>query len=170
MITDQLVKLLNEQVGHEEQAARIYRQMSLICRLHNLTGAATFFEGHATEEYEHMQMFANYLLEQGYPVELPTQESPALEYKGLISLVETAFAHEQHVSALILEIHKLCEQEGDPTTQIFVDSFVEEQHEEEVLFRQLLGRLKLLGDDPRALWYQDQEMLQTHQKKHNVTA
>lgn len=166
MITDQLVKLLQEQAGHEEQAARIYRQMALICKQHNLTGAATFFEGHAIEEYEHMQMFADYLLEQGYPVMLPAQESPALEYEGLIPLVEKALKHEQHVTALILKIHKLCEQEGDPTTQIFVDSFVEEQHEEEVLFTQLLGRLKLLGDDPRALWYQDQEILQTHQKSH----
>lgn len=166
MITDQLIKLLQEQVGHEEQAARIYRQMALICKQHSLTGAATFFEAHAVEEYEHMQMFADYLLDHGYSVTLPAQESTIREYEGLIGLVEAALEHEKRVTALILNIHNLCEKEGDPVTQIFIDSFVEEQHEEEVLFSHLLARLKLLGSDPRALWYQDQEMLKAHQKGH----
>ncbi len=162
---EQLVKLLQAQIGNEERAARIYRQMGYLCKNHNLLGAAAFFEGHAQEEYEHMIMFAEYLYERDQEVVFSAQEATIMQYKSLVGLVEKALEHEREVTAQILEIHKLCDEVRDVSAQIFIDGFVAEQQEEEALFKKLLGRLKLVGDDTRALWYQDQEMQQAHQRK-----
>lgn len=168
MLSEKLFKLMQQQVGVEEQSARIYLQMSLLCAQQDLTGGENFFKGHSTEEYNHMQQFITYMVDRAMPPQLNALEAPKIEWQDLPTLVEAALAHEKYVTSTILELRKVAEEENDPATVNFLDRFIDEQNEEEALFSRLIRRLKLTGDDSRAQWYQDQEMQRMHDLSHGV--
>ncbi len=166
MLSEKLFKLMENQVAIEEQSARIYLQMSLVCAQQDLTGGENFFKGHAIEEYDHMQQFIIYMVDRAMPPQLKGLEPPQVTWKDLPSLVEAALTHEKYVTSTILELRKVAEESNDPATVNFLDTFIDEQNEEEALFARLLRRLKLTGDDSRSLWYQDQEMQRMHDISH----
>ncbi len=166
MLSEKLFKLMENQVAIEEQSARIYLQMSLACAQQDLTGGENFFKGHSDEEYDHMQQFIKYMIDRAMIPQLKSLEAPQVEWTDLPTLVEKALTHEKYVTSTILDLRKVAEEVNDPATVNFLDTFIDEQNEEEALFSRLLRRLKLTGDDSRALWYQDQEMQRMHNLSH----
>jgi len=70
----------------------------------------------------------------------------------------TDYEHEQKVTAAINKIVDLCYKENDYTTLNFLQWYIEEQREEEVLMRGILDRIKLIGNGPQSLYYIDQEI------------
>ncbi|MFV0431671.1 MAG: ferritin [Alphaproteobacteria bacterium] len=166
MLTEKLFKLMEKQVAIEEQSARIYLQMSLVCAEQDLTGGENFFKGHSDEEYQHMQKFIRYLIDRNQPPKLDSLEAPKVSWVDLPTMVEDALKHEKFVTSSILKLRKLADESNDPATTNFLDTFIDEQNEEEALFSRLIRRLKLTGNDSRSIWYQDQEMQRMHGLSH----
>lgn len=65
--------------------------------------------------------------------------------------------NEQKVTKSIYNILKVTQDEDDHATEDFLQFFVLEQREEEVLFNRIIDKIKLLGKGPQSLYYIDKE-------------
>jgi ferritin len=63
----------------------------------------------------------------------------------VVEVIETAYAHEQKVTAMINEIANLAFDERDFNTFNMLQWFIAEQREEEVLFRGILDQIALVA-------------------------
>ena len=158
MLSENMEKALNQQIADEAYASQIYLAMASWCEKSGLSGAAKFFYDHTGEEREHMLKIIHYLNGEGGNSVVPTVKQPPSEYDSLKQLIETAYEHEKSVTA---SVHKLAEdslQQKDHRTFNFLQWYVEEQLEEERLFRTILDKFELLGTTSNAVYLIDKVM------------
>jgi ferritin len=158
MIKDPVLKKLNEQINLEFFSGNIYLQMSAWCADQGLEGCAAFLRDHYHEEQMHMFKLWDYVEEMGEIPVLGSIESPATEYSSLPELMQVAFDHEEVVTASIGELVDLTLKESDHATHNFLQWYVDEQVEEEALFRTILDKIKVIGTDGQGLYFIDQEV------------
>ena len=144
MLNQDISKLLNDQVNAEFYASNVYLQLSAWCDHKGLEGSAAFFRGHSLEERTHMDKIFDYLTECGQEVILESLPKPPCDFDNLLDAINSAYAHELKVSAMIKNIAKAADEAGDYTTFNFIEWFIAEQHEEEVLFGKILDKVKIL--------------------------
>ncbi len=156
MLSDDIVGMLNKQVDAELYASQLYLQMAAWCQVKGLAGSARFFQGHATEETSHRDRIVEYLFECDAPVRLGTVEAPPAEFGSLLDVIRKAYEHEQLVTASINAIASAALAAQDFSTFSFVQWFINEQREEESLFRGVLDHASLLafkGESGEAMWH-----------------
>jgi ferritin len=73
-------------------------------------------------------------------------------------MMQKTYAHEQLITSCINNLTEQAVQEKDHATQIFLQWFVTEQIEEENNDRDLIGKLKLVGDNGYGVLMIDGEM------------
>lgn len=147
MLKPEIAQLLNEQVNAEFYASNVYLQLSAWCEAEGLEGAGLFFRGHSLEERTHMDKIFDYLCECGIAVTIGAIAAPPTQFANLMEVITAAYQHELKVSAMIKNIANQAFQVQDYTTFNFIEWFIAEQHEEEVLFGKILGKAKMLGFD-----------------------
>lgn len=158
MISKKLEKALNEQVATEGQASFQYLAMASWCEQNKLTGCASFFYNQADEEHQHMMKIFNYLNSVSATATAPAIEKPRSEFKDIKDVVEHALKGEQAVTKAIYQLSELCSKEKDYATFNFLQFYVDEQREEEVLFTTILEKIELIGLEGMGLYYIDKEM------------
>ena len=158
MLSQNIVKYLNDQLNLEFYSSNVYLQMSAWADNNGFPGAAKFLKAHATEEMEHMRRLFAYLNETGALAEIYAIEAPKAKYDSLKSLFETVFEHEKHVTAKINELVEVAFDAKDYSSFNFLQWYVAEQHEEEFLFNSILNKFRLLGEDGKALYYIDKDL------------
>nr|QAB33509.1 HA RBD-ferritin nanoparticle [synthetic construct] len=149
-------KLLNEQVNKEMQSSNLYMSMSSWCYTHSLDGAGLFLFDHAAEEYEHAKKLIIFLNENNVPVQLTSISAPEHKFEGLTQIFQKAYEHEQHISESINNIVDHAIKSKDHATFNFLQWYVAEQHEEEVLFKDILDKIELIGNENHGLYLADQ--------------
>jgi len=147
MLTPEITKLLNDQVNAEYFASNVYLQMSAWCEINGLEGSAKFFRAHSLEEREHMDKIFDYMTECGQAVSIEEIPKPPAEYGTLMDVIKGAYEHELKVTTMIKNIADTAFSTKDYTTFNFIEWFIAEQHEEEVLFGKILDKAKVLGFD-----------------------
>ena len=65
MLSENIIKHLNDQLNAEFYSSNVYLQMSAWADYKGFPGAAKFLKSHAAEEMEHMQRLFTYLCETG---------------------------------------------------------------------------------------------------------
>ena len=65
MLSENIIKHLNDQLNAEFYSSNVYLQMSAWADYKGFPGAAKFLKAHAAEEMEHMQRLFTYLCETG---------------------------------------------------------------------------------------------------------
>lgn len=145
MLTPEISKLLNDQVNAEFFASNVYLQMSAWAEDKGLEGAAGFFRNHSLEEREHMDKIFNYMAECGQPITIEAIPAPPNQYDNLMTVIKAAYEHELKVTKMIKKIAKFAFEKEDYTTFNFIEWFIAEQHEEEVLFGKILSKAEMLG-------------------------
>lgn len=158
MLSQNIVKYLNDQLNLEFYSSNIYLQMSAWADNNGFAGAAKFLKAHATEEMEHMRRLFTYLNETGSLAEIYAIEAPKAEYASLKALFEIVLEHEKLVTSKINEIVEVAFAAKDYSTFNFLQWYVAEQHEEEFLFNSILNKFKLLGEDGKSLYYIDKDL------------
>lgn len=161
MLKPDIIAKLNDQLNAELFASNLYLQMSAWCEAEGLAGAAAFFANHVPEELGHRDRIATYLFECDAPVRLGATEAPRAEYSSLLEVIEAAYDHEQQVTAMITAIAELALDSRDFNTFNFLQWFITEQREEEVLFRGVLDHARLAaftGDTGQAMWHLNQHL------------
>jgi len=151
-------KALNDQIVLEAYASFLYLSMASWCDNEGIEGSAQFMHRQSTEERDHMLRIFHYISEVDGHAIAPAIKKPPVQFKSLQELFKQVYEHEQKVTAAINKIVDLCYKENDYTTLNFLQWYIEEQREEEVLMRGILDRIKLIGNGPQSLYYIDQEI------------
>ena len=86
----------------------------------------------------------------------PERYTPSFE--SLLNMFEKTLSHEQFITGCINELCELAVTEKDHASQIFLQWFVTEQIEEENNDRDLIAKLKLVGDNGHGILMIDSEL------------
>ena len=78
------------------------------------------------------------------------------EFDNVIEMFKAAYENELIVSQAINELVNLSLEEKDHQTNQFMQWYVAEQHEEEMMFRNLIDRMNLIGLEGQGLYFMDQ--------------
>ena len=156
MISNKMEKSLNEQIAMEGAASQKYLAMSIWCGSAGLDGAANFFLHHSDEERMHMMKLVRYLQDADKEPIIPAYEKPKSDYKDIHEVVAIAYKSEQSVTQSIYELVDLALKDKDHQTHNFLQWYVSEQLEEEALMRQIIDKIKIIGDGSHSLFYIDQ--------------
>ena len=158
MLSTTMAEALNQQVALEGYASSLYLSMSSWCEKQGLAGCARFMRRQSEEERQHMLRIFDYLNEMDAHALTPGINQPPHEFDTIRALFELVYVHEKKVTASINTLVAQSYQEQDHTTLQFLQWYVGEQREEEALMRNLLDRIKLIGDGPMSLYYIDKEV------------
>ncbi|MCH5309744.1 MAG: ferritin [Prevotella sp.] len=158
MISSKLQDAINAQINAEFWSGYLYLAMSQYFESEGHTGIANWFKVQFKEEQAHAEIFINYLNSRGGRVILaPIAEVPT-SWESPLAAYEHTLAHEEKVTGLINNIYAIAVEEKDYATCNKLDWFVEEQVEEEETARELVDKLKLIGNNGLALYTLNKEL------------
>ena len=159
MINKKIEEAINEQVANEAYASSSYLSMASWCEVTGLRGAAAFFYEQSDEERVHMLKMVKYINEAGGHALVSAVKEPPGNYKSITEAFEIALKQEQGVTKQINKLVDLALETKDYASFHFLQWFVEEQLEEEKLFRTILDVIKLgVSDSKSALLLIDNEI------------
>lgn len=158
MLSKEMQKTLNKQVELEAYASALYLSMASWCEDQAMEGSAQFMHRQSEEEREHQLKIFHYIIEMDGRAIVPAVKKPPMDFKTVQNMYEAVYEHEQKVTNSINKIVEQCYRENDFTTLNFLQWFVDEQREEEALMRNILDRIKLIGEGPQSLFYIDKEI------------
>jgi ferritin len=96
---------------------------------------------------------------------VPAVKQPRNSFKDILEVCEFSLKGEQSVTKSIYNIVKIAEAEGDMASVDFLRFFVDEQREEEVQFKRIIDKIKLIGKGSQSLYYIDKEFEKIITKK-----
>ena len=158
MITKKVQDAINSQINAEFWSAYLYLSMAQYFHAQGRSGMAHWFEIQFQEEQAHAQILINYLNSRDGRVLLSAIDAVPTEWKSELDAFEEVLKHEQKVTALINDLYYVAESERDYATRARLDWFVTEQVEEEETAREIIDRLKLIGDNGLAMYTLDTEL------------
>jgi len=158
MISKKMSETLNTHLNLELQSANLYLTMSSCANEMGLKGAANWFFVQYREEMAHFIKFYTYLNDQGVVVSILAGKAIPNKYKSLLDMMQKTLTHEQMITSCINDLSEQAVQEKDHATQIFLQWFITEQIEEENNDRDLIAKLKLIGDNGHGILMIDGEM------------
>lgn len=158
MLSDNLLKKLNDQINFEFYSSYTYLAMASYAESIDLSGFANFFRVQAQEELFHAMKLYDYVFQKNGFVELESISKPNHKYENIIDAFEKGYAHEQMVTSRIYELADLASEEREHSTMSLLRWFIDEQVEEENSFNSLLKRVKRSKDNPAALYMMDDEL------------
>ncbi|HEY5716223.1 MAG TPA: non-heme ferritin [Psychromonas sp.] len=158
MLTASMVEKLNEQINLEFYSSNLYLQMSAWCESKGFEGAALMLRGHAAEEMIHMNRLFTYVSETGaFPI-IGEIKAPTSQFKSLKEVFTETYQHECLITEKINQLTHVAFSTHDYSTFNFLQWYVAEQHEEEKLFKGILDKIELVGEDGKALFWIDKDL------------
>jgi ferritin len=142
------VERLNEQVAHEFAASQQYLAIATYYDDETLPRLAAFFYAQALEERNHALMMVQYLLDAGVPAPIPGVAAPQSAFADVVAPVALALEQERRVSDQINALTAIARQEGDYSSEQFMQWFIKEQIEEVASMSDLLKVVERARDNP----------------------
>ena len=106
----------------------------------------------------HMLKFVHYLNNAEAEAIIPAIEKPQGKFDSLESTFHSALKSEQTVTKLINNLVEIADKEKDRATYLFLQWFVSEQVEEEILFQSILQKFEIFGREKLAVYQIDQSL------------
>ncbi len=160
MIKEKILEPLNRQLNAELYSAYLYLSMAAYFESVSLKGFANWMRVQAKEELTHAMRFYDYIVERGGRVKLDSVEKPPSEWNSPLDVFEAVYEHEVKVTSMINDIVDLALKEKDYATYNMLQWFVNEQVEEEASADEIVRKLKMVGDEGRAIFMIDRELAQ----------
>lgn len=158
MVSQKLIKALNDQFNYELLSAHYYLAMASYCSDQDLDGMSTFFKAQAEEEKFHAMKFYDYITEVDGRVLITDISTPQNNFKSIVDVFKVALEHEQSVTKRVYGLVDIAQDEKEHATKNFLNWFVQEQVEEEANMKAIIKRLERLGNDGHGLFMLDQEL------------
>ncbi|GAB6038717.1 ferritin [Fundidesulfovibrio butyratiphilus] len=158
MLSPKMEAALNDQVKWEAWSAYLYLSMASYFESVGLMGFANWMKVQEKEEKFHSERFYSYTFERGGRIRLQPFEAPQSDWDSPLAAFGDALKHEQGVTARINALMDLAIEERDHATGSFLKWFIDEQVEEESSVTDVINKLKLIKDNPSALYMLDQEL------------
>ena len=158
MISEKLNQAINEQITYEFYSAHIYLSMAAYCAANDLPGVSHWFRVQYREEVDHAMKFFNFVSEMEGTVKITGFQDPQPDFSSVLDAFETALKHEKVVTGRIYDLKTIAIDEKNYAASAFLEWYVNEQIEEESNAMGIVRRLKMIGDDPAALYMLDNEL------------
>ena len=124
----------------------------------DLDGIANYFRVQCKEELMHADKMFDFLNDVGGQIIIGEIAKPPHVFENEVDIFEKALEHEKKVTKSIFNIVKNANDEGDFATTSFMQWFINEQVEEEASASQYVTKIKMVCDNPSALYLFDQEL------------
>ncbi len=157
-LTGALEKAFNDQVTLELEASVVYRQLAIEMDVQDLPGIAGWFRAQSQEEIVHAEKFISHMTDRDSSPSIGAIQAPGVKSGSVRDAFEASLAHEVKVSEAIRRLYRLAQQEGDIDALPLLSWFVSEQLEEEATVGEIIGRVRLIGDDGPGLLRLDAEL------------
>lgn len=158
MLSENLLKHLNEQVNFEFYSSYVYLSMAAYAESVDLNGFANFFRVQAQEELAHAMKFYDYIFQKNGNVTLDTIPKPEMNFESIIDVFQKGYNHEQLVTSKIYKLADIASEEREHATMSLLNWFIDEQVEEENSFNSLLKRVRRSEGNPAAIYMMDDEL------------
>lgn len=146
LISPELAKAFNEQIGHEFGASMQYVAIAAHFYQRSLTLLAKMFEQQAEEERQHAMKFVKYLQDTKGGLQIPSIPAPKPGFSTAEEAVQAALNWEKEVTRQITSLMALATKENDYLAQSFLQWFIDEQLEEVVKMERMLSVVKQSGE------------------------
>jgi ferritin len=146
LISRELVKAFNQQIGNEFGASMQYVSIAAHFRQRQLTLLSKLFMDQAEEERLHAMKFVQYVLDTKGELQIPSVPAPKATFSSAEDAVGAALAWEEEVTRQIGHLMDLAVKESDYLAQSFLQWFIDEQLEEVVKMDRLLGVVRQSGE------------------------
>ena len=146
LISPELAKAFNAQVGHEFGASMQYVSIAAHFSQRQLTLLAKLFMAQAEEERQHAMKFVKYLLDTKGELRIPPTPAPTPAFASAEDAVQAALNWEEEVTAQITSFMDLAVKQSDYLAQSFLQWFIDEQLEEVVKMDRLLSVIRQSGE------------------------
>ncbi len=147
MLKKSVEEICNRQIDREGYSSNLYLAMASWAENNGLSGVAQWLYVQADEERIHMLKFIKYMNERGGKATVPAFAKPPSDYKNVEQLFNDVLHHEEYITSSINEIVALTLDEKDFNTHNFLQWFVMEQVEEEASVRNILDKIRLVGNN-----------------------
>ena len=146
LISRELAKAFNEQIGHEFGASMQYISIAAHFSQRQLKLLAKIFFEQADEEKQHAMKFVQYLLDTKAELKIPSIPAPTPVFASAEDAVGAALKWEQEVTRQITALMDLAVKQNDYLAQSFLQWFIDEQLEEVVKMDRLLSVIRQSGE------------------------
>ncbi len=160
MLKPNIQEALNKQINAELFSSYLYLAMAAYFDSQSLAGMANWMRIQTQEELVHVMKFFDFINERDGRVLLAAIDGPKAEWTSPLDAFEAVLEHERKVTGLINDLVDLSLSERDHAANTFLQWFVTEQVEEEAAAKTIVDKLKLVGDNPVALYMLDGELAQ----------
>ena len=157
-MNQRVAEAINSQINSELSASYSYLGMSAWCEHHKFTGAARWLRLQSQEEHLHAMKLLDFLLARDCEVQLRAIQAPHSPYASLLDVFERALEQEQEVSHQIDALYETAFTEKAFAAVAELQWFLTEQVEEEKSSREILAKLKLIGNDVPSVLDLDREL------------
>ena len=147
MASKNFVDQLNLQIGNEFAAHQQYVACAVYYDAETLPQLARFFYAQALEERDHAMMMVQYLIDADVDVVVPGVAAPQVDFKDIVEPVSLALQQERRVTEQINALAATARNEGDYTSEQFMQWFIKEQVEEVATMSDLLRVVERSRDD-----------------------
>jgi len=160
MLSKTIDEALNKQLANEAASSHEYLAMASWADVQpGLDGVSRFFQQQSDEERIHMVKLMKYINERGGLAVVPALEKPPLKFKSLEQVFKQFFNNEKQVSESINGLVDMALAEKDYATYNFLQWYVAEQIEEEMIARKLNEKLEMIGTDKSGLYLFDRDIV-----------
>ncbi len=146
LISPELAKAFNKQIGHEFGASLQYLAIAAHFSKRSLMLLAKLFEEQAEEEKRHAMKFVKYVQDTSGGLHIPAIPSPKASFASAEDAVQAALNWEKEVTRQITALMAQANKENDYLAQSFLQWFIDEQLEEVVKMERMLGVVKQSGE------------------------
>ncbi len=158
MLSEKLLKELNEQIKYEQFSANYYLAMAAYCAAEEFNGFANFFIVQAQEEQFHAMKFFHFINELGGRAVISALDEPKRDYQSLEEVFALTLEHEKFVTKRIYTLMDLATEEREHATISFLKWFIDEQVEEEATMSDILSKVRRLGEKGEGIYHLDNEL------------
>jgi ferritin len=146
LISPELAKAFNEQIGHEFGASMQYVSIAAHFSQRQLKMLAKLFFDQADEEKQHAMKFVKYLLDTKGDLKIPAIPAPKPTFASAEEAVQAALNWEQDVTKQITGLMDIAVKQNDYLAASFLQWFIDEQLEEVVKMDGLLSVIRQSGE------------------------
>lgn len=157
-LSEDIEKILNDQIHQEAKASANYLAMASWCDQHGFAHSCDFFYKQSTEEREHMLKIFRYINDVGGKAISPEVSDIPHNFNSLRSVFEQGLEQEIANTQSFHRIIDQCYKVKDYTTVHFLQWFLQEQVEEEFIFRRALELFEVIGEDGLEIYTVDKKI------------
>ena len=157
-LSEEIEKVLNDQIKQEAKASSTYLAMASWCDQHGFMYSGEFFYKQSGEERQHMLKFFKYVNDVGGKAISPEVNDIQHNFNSLRAVFEQALEQEITNTQSINRIVDMCYKSKDFTTMNFLQWFLQEQVEEEFIARRALELFDVIGEEGVGIYMIDKKI------------